>query len=99
MITRARGCGVWVLAAIWGTLYQLVITPIRWADDTAGRMAKDVEQRMEAEAGSVCEIPMRRLREVREEARPPYQEAAGLFRGDVPRAAPRGLEADKIDKE
>ena len=50
VITRARGCGVWVLAAVWGTLYQLVITPIRWADDTAGRMAKDVERRMEQEA-------------------------------------------------
>ena len=72
VITRARGCGVWVLAAIWGTLYQIVITPFRWADDTAGRMAKDVERRMEheAEAGSMCEIPMRRLRGVREEARP-----------------------------
>ena len=101
MITRARGCGVWVRAAVWGTLYQLVITPIRWADDTAGRMAKDVERRMEyeAEARSVCEIPMRRLREVREEAWPLYQVAVELFRGDVPRAASRGLEADKIDEE
>ena len=64
-------------------------------------MAKDVEQRMEheTEAGSMCKIPMRRLREVREEAQPLYQVATGLFRGDVPRAAPRGLEADKIDEE
>ena len=44
-------------------------------------------------------IPMRRLREVREEAQPLYQVAAGLFRGDVPRAAPRGMEADKSDGE
>ena len=70
-----RGCGVWVLAAVWGTLYQLVITPIRWADDTAGRMAKDVEWRMEqeAEAGFMCQIPMRRLRETGEDAWPLYQ--------------------------
>ena len=70
---------MWVLEAVWGTLYQLVITPIRWADDTAGRMAKDVERRMEheAEAGSMCEIPMRRLREAGEDARPLYQVAAG----------------------
>ena len=96
-----RGCGVWVLAAVWGTLYQLVITPIRWADDTAGRMAKDVEWRMEqeAEAGSMCQIPMRRLRETGEDAWPLYQVAVGLFRGEVPRAAPRGLEADKSNGE
>ena len=100
VITRARGCGVWVLAAVWGTLYQLVITPIRWAEDTVGRMAKDVERRMEheAEAGSMYEIPMRRLREVGEEAWPQYQAAARLFRGEVPRAPPRGLEAYKSDE-
>ena len=36
IITKKKGCGVWVLAAVWGTLYQLIITPIRWADSTAG---------------------------------------------------------------
>ena len=46
ILTRKKGCGVWVLAAVWGTLYQLIFTPIRWADSTAGKMAKDVELRM-----------------------------------------------------
>ena len=50
IITKKKGCGVWVLAAVWGTLYQLIITPIRWADSTAGKMAKNVELRMKQEA-------------------------------------------------
>ena len=50
IITKKKGCGVWVLTAVWGTLYQLIITPITWADSTAGRMAKDVELRMKQEA-------------------------------------------------
>ena len=50
IIPKKKGCGVWVFAAVWGTLYQLIITPIRWADSTAGKMAKDVELRMNQEA-------------------------------------------------
>ena len=50
IITKKKGCGVWVFAAVWGTLYQLIITPIRWADSTAGKMAKDMELRMNQEA-------------------------------------------------
>ena len=34
IITKKKGCRV------WGTLYQLIITPIRWADSTVGMMGK-----------------------------------------------------------
>ena len=30
---------MWVLAVLWGTLYQLIITPIRWAEKTAEEIA------------------------------------------------------------
>ena len=47
IITKKKGCGVWVLAAVWGTLYQLIITQVggqhsgkdgqrRGAEDEAG---------------------------------------------------------------
>ena len=62
-------------------------------------MARDVERRMEeeAEARSMNKVPMKRLREdSEEEERTLYQVAAGLFRGEAPRAAPRGLEAGEV---
>jgi hypothetical protein len=27
IIIRYRGCGVWVLTAFWGTLFQLAVSP------------------------------------------------------------------------
>jgi hypothetical protein len=93
VLVRAKGCGVWVLSGLWGTAYQLVITPIRWADATAEHMAREVEQVMTDEANNVETYPMRQLREVREEARPLWDMAAGVFRGRE--SAPPSLEAEE----
>jgi hypothetical protein len=30
IIVRCKGCGIWVLTALWGTLFQLVISPFSW---------------------------------------------------------------------
>jgi hypothetical protein len=50
IITRARGCGPWILAAVWGTVYHVLITPVRWADNTARNIAEEVGHQMEVEA-------------------------------------------------
>ncbi len=41
-ILRTRGCGLWILAAFYGTLFQLVLVPVRWA----GKVAEDVGDRV-----------------------------------------------------
>ena len=41
-ILKARGCGLWILAAFYGTLFQLVLVPVRWA----GKVAEDVGDRV-----------------------------------------------------
>ena len=50
IITRARGCCPWIFAAVWGTVYHILITPVRWADDTARHIAENVGQQMEDKA-------------------------------------------------
>jgi hypothetical protein len=30
VIVRCKGCGLWVLTALWGTLFQLAISPFSW---------------------------------------------------------------------
>jgi hypothetical protein len=32
IIIRYRGCGVWVLTAFWGMLFQLAMSPFNWID-------------------------------------------------------------------
>jgi hypothetical protein len=32
IIVRYMGCGVWVLTAFWGTLFQLAVSPFNWID-------------------------------------------------------------------
>ncbi len=34
IILKYRGCGVWLLAAFWGTLFQLAVSPFNWIDRT-----------------------------------------------------------------
>ena len=82
VITRKKGCGVWVFAAVWGTLYQLVITPIRWADNTAEQMARDVEMRMNQEAEEPFIYPRRKLDQAKDEAKPLYKMAQAFFKKD-----------------
>ncbi len=31
-VVRCKGCGIWVLTALWGTLFQLAISPFSWED-------------------------------------------------------------------
>ncbi len=32
VIVRCKGCGLWVLTALWGTLFQLATSPFSWMD-------------------------------------------------------------------
>ena len=94
IITKARGCGPWILASIWGTLYSLALSPVRWADEAARRIAEDVEQKMvnEAELDDREVYPMRQLRSAREDARPLWEMALGAFKKkeEASEASPSG---------
>ena len=75
---------------MWGTLYQLIITPIRWADSTAGKMAKDVELRMNQEAEEPFLYPRLQIVKAKEEAKPIYKRVQELFQKYQPPSAPKG---------
>jgi hypothetical protein len=42
IIVRYRGCGVWVLTAFWGTLFQLAVSPFNWINGVMEDMARQV---------------------------------------------------------
>ena len=90
IITKKKGCGVWIFAAVWETLYQLIITPIRWADSTAGKMAKDMELQMNQEAEEPFLYPRLQIVKAKEETKPIYKRAQELFQKDQPPSAPKG---------
>ncbi len=48
IIVRCKGCGIWVLTALWGTLFQLANSPFSWVDSAMESMG--VGQMMETEA-------------------------------------------------
>jgi hypothetical protein len=50
VIVRYRGCGLWVLTAVWGTLFQLAVSPFSWVDVPMGEVGERVGQMMENEA-------------------------------------------------
>jgi hypothetical protein len=50
VIVRYKGCGLWVLAAVWGTLFQLAISPFSWMDAAMAGVGERVGQMMENEA-------------------------------------------------
>jgi hypothetical protein len=50
VIVRYRGCGLWVLTAVWGTLFQLAMSPFTWVDAAMGEVGDRVGQMMENEA-------------------------------------------------
>jgi hypothetical protein len=50
VIVRYRGCGLWVLTAVWGTLFQLAVSPFSWVDAAMGGVGDRVGDMMEAEA-------------------------------------------------
>jgi hypothetical protein len=51
VIVRCKGCGIWVLIALWGTLFQLAISPFSWMDAAMEGVGERVGQMMETEAG------------------------------------------------
>jgi hypothetical protein len=51
IILRYRGCGVWILAAFWGTLFQLAVSPFNWIDRVMEEMGEK-EGRMLSEEAS-----------------------------------------------
>jgi hypothetical protein len=44
VLGRTRGCGYWIMAAFFGCVYQVVISPLQWADNTAKHIAEKVER-------------------------------------------------------
>jgi hypothetical protein len=50
VIVRYRGCGLWILTAVWGTLFQLAVSPFSWVDAAMGEVGERVGQMMETEA-------------------------------------------------
>jgi hypothetical protein len=50
IIVRCKGCGIWVLTALWGTLFQLAISPFSWVDTAMEGVGVRVGQMMETEA-------------------------------------------------
>ncbi len=47
---RCKGCGLWVLTALWETLFQLAISPFSWMDAAMEGVGVRVGQMMETEA-------------------------------------------------
>jgi hypothetical protein len=50
VIVRCKGCGIWVLTALWGTLFQPAISPFSWMDAAMEGVGVRVGQMMETEA-------------------------------------------------
>jgi hypothetical protein len=50
IIVRYRGCGVWVLTAFWGTLFQLAVSPFNWIDGMMEDVARRVGRMLDNEA-------------------------------------------------
>ncbi len=50
VIVRCKGCGIWVMTALWGTLFRLAISPFSWMDAAMEGVGERVGQMMENEA-------------------------------------------------
>jgi hypothetical protein len=50
VIVRYKGCRLWVLTAMWGTLFQLAVSPFSWMDVAMAGVGERVGQMMEDEA-------------------------------------------------
>jgi hypothetical protein len=53
VITRYKGCGIWVLTAFWGTLFQLAVSPVspfNWIDSAMQDVGRKVGVMLENEA-------------------------------------------------
>ncbi len=72
IIVRYKGCGIWVLTALWGTLFQLAISPFSWVDSTMENVGERVGQMMETEAAREPDEGVTRKRSMSEELRRRY---------------------------
>ncbi len=50
IILRYRGCGVWILAVIWGTLIKLAMSPFNWIDKVMEEVGEKVWRMLNKEA-------------------------------------------------
>ncbi len=50
VIVRCKGCGLWVLTALSGTLFQLAISPFSWMDAAMEGVGERVGEMMDTEA-------------------------------------------------
>ncbi len=50
VIVRCKGCRIWVMTDLWGTLFQLAISPFSWVDAAMEGVGERVGQMMENEA-------------------------------------------------
>lgn len=55
VLIKIRGVGIWLLGAVWNTVYQLLITPVRWADNAARDVAERVGNQMTTDAAAAEE--------------------------------------------
>jgi hypothetical protein len=46
-----RGCGVWVLTSLWGTLFQPVVAPFNWIDKVMEDVSRKVGRMLDEEVG------------------------------------------------
>jgi hypothetical protein len=54
VIVRCKKCGLWVLTALWGTLFQLAISPYSWMDaakEGVGERVGVISQRRRGQEG------------------------------------------------
>jgi hypothetical protein len=65
-IYRARGMGLWLLGAFWSLPFQLIISPVRWANE-ADRVAVDMESQalMDENKRKMSDYPAPMLTEMR----------------------------------
>jgi hypothetical protein len=110
VIVRCKGCGIWVLTALWGTLFQLAISPFSWMDAAMEGVGERVGQMMESEADREPEEgrPRRRALSM-EDLRKKYpwwpsnsvkegqpRALIDIEAGDGESAAPRGIKSTKL---
>ncbi len=50
LIVRYKGCGIWVMTAFWGTLFQLAVSPFNWINAAMEDVGRKVGLVMETEA-------------------------------------------------
>jgi hypothetical protein len=52
-IVRIRGCGWWLMGALWGTLFQVAVAPVQWAMAKGHTIGKTITYQMTAEVAGL----------------------------------------------